>query len=253
MPSIIKSFFITLSMYSKIPVPQFEWKEKDMRYCMCFFPLVGVVVAALCYAWIYLGFLFDFNFFLRTLVLFVIPVIVTGGIHLDGFMDTSDALSSYGPKENKLEILKDSHIGAFAVIHLLIYTLIFVAALSEVDMTNIFLWLSVFVLSRIFSAFACLIFPTAKKSGTLFTFANNSEKKISFSVLVCELICISVFELYFFRLDYLFLLCSVVAVFFYYRFILSKKFGGITGDLAGWFVSVSELFSTIVFVVCKNL
>ena len=43
-------------------------------------------------------------------------LLVTGGIHLDGFMDTTDARSSYGDREKKLAILKDSHVGAFAVI-----------------------------------------------------------------------------------------------------------------------------------------
>lgn len=44
------------------------------------------------------------------------PGSVTGGIHLDGLLDTADALSSYKTKEEKLEILKDSHAGAFAII-----------------------------------------------------------------------------------------------------------------------------------------
>ena len=55
-----------------------------------------------------------------------IILLVTGGIHMDGYMDTMDALHSYGSREKKLEILKDSHIGAFAVImtvpHLQTYT-----------------------------------------------------------------------------------------------------------------------------------
>mgnify|MGYP000107976858 CR=1 FL=1 len=41
----------------------------------------------------------------------LVPVAVTGGIHLDGYADTSDALSSYGDREKKLEILKDSTVG----------------------------------------------------------------------------------------------------------------------------------------------
>lgn len=51
-----------------------------------------------------------------TAVLILIPVLITGGIHLDGLLDTADALSSYKTKEEKLEILKDSHAGAFAII-----------------------------------------------------------------------------------------------------------------------------------------
>ena len=48
---IIKSFFIAFSMYSKIPMPQFQWKDEDMRYALCFFPWVGAVIGALWYLW----------------------------------------------------------------------------------------------------------------------------------------------------------------------------------------------------------
>jgi adenosylcobinamide-GDP ribazoletransferase len=51
----------------------------------------------------------------------VAPIIITGGIHMDGFLDTQDALSSYQPRERRLEILKDSHAGAFAIQGLLQY------------------------------------------------------------------------------------------------------------------------------------
>ena len=57
----------------------------------------------------------------------LIPVWITGGIHLDGYADTCDALSSYGDREKKLEILKDPHCGAFAVIRLCSYFLAYFA------------------------------------------------------------------------------------------------------------------------------
>ena len=46
-----KSIAIAFSMYSKIPMPQFEWKEEDMRYSMCFFPFVGIVIGLLSWVW----------------------------------------------------------------------------------------------------------------------------------------------------------------------------------------------------------
>ena len=54
-----------------------------------------------------------------------IPLLVTGGFHLDGYMDTMDALHSYQKKEKKLEILKDPHIGAFSVIMARVYGLMY--------------------------------------------------------------------------------------------------------------------------------
>ena len=66
-----------------------------------------------------------------------VPLLVTGGIHLDGFMDTTDARSSYGDMEKKLAILKDSHVGAFAVIGCSFYLILSAGAWSEIDANGI--------------------------------------------------------------------------------------------------------------------
>ena len=123
--SIIKSLVIAFSMYSKIPMPHLELDEKDMKYVMGFFPLIGLITGAYVYGWIYAGEILYVPDISRTLVLIILPVIITGGIHVDGYMDTCDALNSYGDREKKLAILKDSHISAFAVIKLLVYYVLY--------------------------------------------------------------------------------------------------------------------------------
>lgn len=90
-----------------------------MSLAMCFFPWVGAVIGLA--SWVVYqagGWLADrqetlssgipgsSNLFL-TMLLVLIPIFITGGIHLDGFLDTQDALSSYQPMERRLEILKD--------------------------------------------------------------------------------------------------------------------------------------------------
>lgn len=104
--SIIKSMVIAFSMYSKIPMPHLELDEKDMKYVMGFFPLIGLITGTLVYGWIYAGKILYVPDISRTLVLIILPVIITGGIHVDGYMDTCDALNSYGDREKKLAILR---------------------------------------------------------------------------------------------------------------------------------------------------
>ena len=48
--NMLKSLIIALAMYSKLPVPNIDWDEKNMRYAMCFFPVVGVIIGALVFA-----------------------------------------------------------------------------------------------------------------------------------------------------------------------------------------------------------
>ena len=97
---LVKSLAVALSMYSKIPVPAVEWKEENMKYAMCFFREVGGGAGAVQYlaAAVLLGFT-GCGTVLFSAVMTLIPVLVTGGIHLDGFADTTDALASWGNRE----------------------------------------------------------------------------------------------------------------------------------------------------------
>lgn len=237
----IKSFFIAISMYSKIPVPQFAWKEEDMRYIFCFFPWVGGIIGGCVYLWHFFCSTFGVGGFCRTLAMAAIPLLITGGIHMDGFMDTMDALHSYQPRERKLEILKDSHIGAFSVIMLSAYGLVFLAALSEVkDPALLKVVCGGFFLSRCLSGISAVSFPLAKKEGMLYTFADSSQKRIVKVSLYLETVLCMLFLVY--GSPKAGSLAGAVAflVFVLYYFRSKKEFGGVTGDTAGCFLCICE-------------
>ena len=116
--SILRSLASALLMYSRIPAPRVEWREENRRYALCFFPLVGAVIGGLLLLWERLCALLEIGVTVRGAVCVLLPILVTGGIHIDGFCDTTDAVSSYADKQKRLEIMKDPHIGSFAVIGL---------------------------------------------------------------------------------------------------------------------------------------
>ena len=104
MSRLWNSFKIAFAMYSKIPMPRADWEKENMRYMMCFFPLIGVVIGAVMVLWSQAACWLEAGTLLRSVGYVLIPVLVTGGIHLDGLLDTADALSSYQTRERKLEI-----------------------------------------------------------------------------------------------------------------------------------------------------
>lgn len=121
---------------------------------------------------------FGFNTSVYAVVMTALPVLVSGGIHTDGFIDTADALSSYGDKEKKLEILKDPHTGAFAIIGAIMYYLLFFGFMTEIWDIKATIAVSVgFVLSRSLSGLAIGIFKCAKNSGLLYTFKSARTQK----------------------------------------------------------------------------
>lgn len=242
-------------MYSKIPVFQFEWKEKEMRYAIAFFPVIGAVIGTAEYLFFRALSTVDAPLLITVPVMCAIPLIITGGIHLDGYMDTSDALSSYMDREKRLEILKDPHIGAYAVIRTVIYTEIFVAALAAVlhfSPGMICIWAFGFVLSRMLSALSVVTFSCANREGTLYSFSGKKgigSNKPALIIIICEIIALAVSMILFDLRSSLIIIGSELAVFIYYRYKSAKVFGGITGDLAGWFLCLAELWMTVALAV----
>ena len=238
---VIKSFLIALSMYSIIPTIRTEWKEEDMKYVFVFFPFVGVIIGALVFGWNILCRQFEIGEIARTIGIPVIAILLSGGIHVDGFMDTSDAFCSYREKEKKLEILKDPHIGAFAVISLAVCILIYLAAISQIQDKNLMLLVCIsFAFSRVLSALAAVFFPSAKSGGTLAYFATNASKiTVRILLFIEAAICIGA-EILIHPLygGILTLISGLVFLFYYLK--CKKELGGITGDTEGFFVVVYE-------------
>ena len=79
---IVKAMIIAFSMYSKIPMPQFAWKDEDIKYMLCFFPWIGAVIGGCIYLWVRLCEYFAIGPIAHTLIGVVIPLILTGGFHI---------------------------------------------------------------------------------------------------------------------------------------------------------------------------
>ena len=238
---IIKAMIIAFSMYSKIPMPQFQWKYEDMKYMLCFFPWIGAVIGGFVYLWGMICEKYEISLLCYTLIGTAIPLLITGGFHVDGFMDTMDAFCSYQPREKKLEILKDSHIGAFAVITLGVYGLVYMAAFSEIRDKNLLqIVCAGFCLSRCLSGISVVSFPSAKKEGMLYSFASKAGKDIvKISLYLQGVLCV-LFMLW--RSLFVGMIAAVAALstFAYYYYRSKKELGGITGDTAGYFVLLCE-------------
>ena len=238
---ILKSFCISFSMYSKIPMPQFEWKDEDMRYALCFFPWVGAVIGVLWYLWKWFCDRAGIGELCYVVVGAAIPLIITGGFHVDGFMDTCDALHSYQPRERKLEILKDSHIGAFAVIMLALYGLIFLGGFSEITEPGTLAVAGAgCFLARALSGIAVVSFPAAKQEGTLYLFADKAHKRVVKAALYGQGILCVCGMLWLSPLAGGMAVAAAGITFGYYYWRCKREFGGITGDTAGYFVTLCE-------------
>ena len=174
----IRAVILAFSTYTQIPMPQVRWDDDAMKLSIAFLPFVGVLIGAIVYGWRVVCVVSGFSPVLFAAVTAALPIAVTGGIHMDGYCDTTDALASWQDKERRLEILKDPHVGAFALIHFGVYLLVSFALLYELYQRGYDTGIGMmYILSRCFAGLSAMTMPNARKEGMLaaFTFWSVSR------------------------------------------------------------------------------
>ncbi len=255
---MIDSFIIAFSTYSRLPMPKADWNEKSMKYAMSFFPMVGAVIAVIeLLVWRLTISLQTYNM-ITAFFLMLVPVLVTGGIHLDGLFDTEDALHSYGDREKKLSILKDPHIGAFAVIYGVMYILGGYSLATEMDIEALLSVCFGFVISRELSGISVVSFPKAKKDGMVSTFSESADRKVK-NILLSELILtvVCMFTVFIYgKIGIVYpavTLAAAAVSFFRYRYRIVPEFGGTTGDLCGYFLCNCEFLILLANILTMKI
>lgn len=243
MKSYLESLLIALSMYSTLPVKCLNWNAKNLRHAMLFFPIVGLLCGGtLWLVWTICQWL-DCSAFLFAVLAVLINVLVTGGIHLDGFCDTTDALYSRRPKEEKLRILKDPNCGPFAVFSVVLVLLVQVAAYAQIytQQTRLTVGLLTggFWIIRCLSGISVTCFPCTPTSSLAKTFGKHAGRHVGTGLMFLAGCAMAILLVYY---QWIAAISGFLAilVFLSYYHMQKKQFGGVTGDLAGFFLVVCE-------------
>lgn len=246
---VLNSLFSALLMYSRLPAPQVAWEESNRRWALCFFPLIGGVIGTLLLGWYRLCVWLSLGEWFFGATATALPLLVTGGIHMDGFCDVCDAMASCGSKEKMLEIMNDSHIGAFAAFRAALYLLVQAGVMAqsfrEGSIGLIGVNALVFVLSRALSGLNAVTLPSAKQDGSLRQFTRPAEKTVTVAVESAVALAAAVGMLLFSPVAGSGALLGAGIMFLRCRRQFMRQFGGITGDLAGYFLQCCELASAI--------
>ncbi len=239
-----ESLIIAFSMYSRIPMPLVPWSDRGMKHALCFFPLVGAAIGIVMALYGFLSARLGLGTAAFALIGTALPILVTGGIHMDGFLDTLDARSSCQSRERKLEILKDPHAGAFAVIGCSVYILLYAGLFSLLDPagSSCGAMAGIYVMTRALSGWSVVAFPKARQDGLASTFSSGADHRTVKAWLFLWYLAGAGYVGMGFGLGLasVFVGISLAVWGWYYRMAM-KEFGGITGDLAGYFLQMAEL------------
>ena len=245
MKTYFHAFAMCQSMFCAIPFPGNIWDEKARDKMLLFLPVVGLEIGAI---WAFLAWLcnaLDLPVLMRGLALSVCPYLLTGFIHLDGYMDVTDAVKSYRSLERRREILKDSHVGAFAVIGIILLLLAqFAVMASAAESADFRILIFVPAVSRCCSALAVTALKTMNSS----QYADQKKPK-SHTVVLASMTAGFVAAGFLLCGRYGFVLLGCLAGYGAALRKAYKSLEGMNGDISGYCLSIGELCAAAVYAL----
>ena len=244
MKQYFNAFFMCQSMFCAIPCPMKIWDENARDKQLLFLPFIGAEIGIIWFLLAKLCLFLNLPLFLTAFILAVYPFVISGYIHLDGFMDVTDAVKSYRSLEKRREILKDSRVGAFAVIGCIILFIGQFAVFASMKLTNAAALVFIPIVSRCCSSLALNTFKKISES----QYVGVAKNKGQIVVLTAQLLLILVLS---------FVACgkkaiAVLAVIAGYALALSKAYKsleGVNGDVAGYALTISEFCGVLVLAL----
>lgn len=264
MKQLWDAFVMCQSMFCALPCPWKNWNEKARHQMLLFLPLVGLEIGFVWVAFTVLLSVLSVSPLLTGAMICLCPFFMTGFIHLDGFMDVTDAVKSWRDLERRREILKDSRVGAFAVINVACLMIMQFAAgatvagfLNEAAVSGSFDSLAVGctpvivslllipMVSRCCSGLAVEVLPAMETSQYAVDSKNNAGNIAVYLILMVVAIVVSFAFTGRYGL-------AVLGCMIGYALALRrayKSLQGMNGDISGYALTIGEMCGLIVLAV----
>jgi adenosylcobinamide-GDP ribazoletransferase len=247
----MKNFFIGLQFLTRIRlVTQTEWSLDSFGKSVKYFPLVGLVIGSILaiVAYFFIIYLPLHHILVPkhiiSTVLLILSILITGGLHCDGFMDTMDGVFSGRARDTMLEIMKDSRVGANGVTAFIMLILCKWSLLLDILPENLVIALFIMpIISRLGMVMGITLFPYARPDGMGKAFAQYADKKslmiaiLSTFIFVVPLGAISIISM-----------ISVAIFTILFCKYITNVLGGLTGDVYGALTELSEVIVLVVFL-----
>lgn len=259
MRNILNGFFMAWGNFCWIPSPRKIWDEKGRKWMLATMPLIGLLIGFLQLSGYSIFEMIESfsGYYLEAAVVAVLPFFLSGFMHLEGFMDTTDALMSRRDRDEMQRILKDSRAGAFAVIGLITVMVIYFGSMMDI-VTSVFSWELMFALvgvpfcARLASVLLLYTHDAIETSQYSGLERKDRNVKIFFAVVSVIVLAalISVNLILFEAVKYMII---AMAASFLFAYAAGRSaagtIGGMNGDIAGYAVTAGEVAGAAVLAL----
>lgn len=243
----MKNFILAIQFMTRIPINiNLDIKRDEFYQIVKFFPIVGLIIGLLefCIYSILKIFLINTSIEVTAFITVLSHIIITGGMHIDGFSDTADGVFSGRDKNRILEIMKDSRVGTFGVLAIIILILGKIIFISNIK--NPLSILLAPIISRTMNIFLMYKRKYARQVEGMGDMFIGALDKVNF-ILALTLCIIIMFIIYGINSFLIFAICVGFTLIF--RNYIENKIAGITGDILGACDELNEILIYFIFII----
>jgi adenosylcobinamide-GDP ribazoletransferase len=242
---MINDILLALQFLTIIPLKMTKADDKSLASSLIYYSLIGFLLGAILAAGLALLMVLNFQKIPASIILVVLLIIFTGGLHLDGLSDTFDAFLSRKPREEMLQIMRDSHAGVLGIVAVICVILLKIAILSSLSLTSMTAGLLLMCVSSRWSmVFSIFLFPYARKDGKAKVFIEGITPRIFIFATITGLACAGLIA----KFGGIFVFgISALGAYVMGKFI-NLRLGGVTGDTLGATNEITEI--VVLFSIC---
>ena len=243
---VVTGFVLALQFFTALPIRKaFDMNAKSATVMYGAIPLIGLGIGAMQAVFLLLNdTYFELTPLLAAVLMVVLHIVATGGLHMDGVIDTGDAYFSYRDQKKRLEILDDPRIGAFGALTLTLFVILKIGVLYELLVRGLPL-LFVILLPFIARQAVLLAFITmkpSKETGIASYFKRTVNERTLVRMVILYFIIILAAAIMLQNWILVALSGALLVFTALYRTWAKRNFGGISGDLLGAIFEWAEVF-----------
>lgn len=240
----MRSFLLMITFLTRIPFKYpYKYDEKDFIKGINLMPMIGLLIGII--LWVISFSVYYLDTFVTGLIIWTLYIWITGALHLDGLADTIDGVFSNRSRERMLEIMKDSRIGVFGVISIFLLLSFNIVLTNYIDYMILII---VPVVGRSCALLACSLSEYARDEGIGKGFVENSGLKEGIIALL-YLIITGVIVNYRLLLP----ITTTILVTLYLTRYFKKQIGGITGDIIGFFIEITQVIFIFTTYILRGI
>jgi len=240
---MLNKIIFNIQFFTRIPVPiNINMQKEDYGKSLAFAPISGLLI----------GLLLHFSYLLLNIIIpkpvisviiVILYCLITGSLHLDGLGDTFDGLFSLKPKEKILQIMRDSHMGTYGILSIVLILILNISIINSVDVINSRILLLFPICGKVAMAISA---GSSNYAGGDTGLARNFVLYAGIKEIIISTIIFIIPITLIIGINGLILGLGFIAFAFLFSRIISQKLNGVTGDILGAICEISQS----VFMLC---